>query len=147
MNQFSFEYPYVFLLAGIFWICERYCPAKTVALYFPHIKNLIAVHLHRNRLLTILKWTGIASLLTALASPVVSNEYRDIKRQGRDIMLIIDSSDSMRQRGFDAKNPYKTKFDVVKEVVNDFIEHRNNQWNDQAPIADQPHPWLLNWVG
>jgi Ca-activated chloride channel family protein len=41
-------------------------------------------------------------------------------------MLIIDSSDSMNQRGFDPSDPLKSKFDVVKEVVGDFIDKRKN---------------------
>ncbi len=126
MNRFSFEYPWVILLVLLFAACFRYCQARADAIYFPHITYLLSSGMRKSRLLDILKWTGIVSLLISLASPVITNEYKDIKKKGRDIMLIIDSSDSMRQRGFDPKNPYKTKFDVVKEVVNDFIAKRKN---------------------
>jgi len=48
-------------------------------------------------------------------------------------MLIIDSSDSMRQRGFDPRDPYKTKFKIVKSVVHDFI---NNRKDDRIGIIN-----------
>jgi len=124
MNQFSFEYPYAFALIFLFLICAKYCPARSRAIYFPHISSLLSLSAKKSRLLEILKWVGIISLLSALASPVITNEYKNIKKKGRDIMLIIDSSDSMRQRGFDPSDPYKSKFDVVKEVVKDFIAKR-----------------------
>jgi len=126
MSRFSFEHPWVLGLILLFWICGRYCPARTQAIYFPHVRRLLSVHAHKSRWLEILKWIGIVSLLLALASPVLTDEYKQINKQGRDIMLIIDSSDSMRQRGFDPTDPLKSKFDVVKEVVDDFIDKRKN---------------------
>ncbi len=125
-DHFSFQYPWVLLFVALFWICGRYCPARTTAIYFPHVRTLLSLHAHKSRWLEILKWVGILGLLLALASPVVTNEYKDLKKHGRDIMLIIDSSGSMRQRGFDPSDPYKSKFDVVKEVVADFIDKRKN---------------------
>ncbi|HFC03291.1 MAG TPA: VWA domain-containing protein [Nitratifractor salsuginis] len=126
MSRFSFEHPWVLGLILLFWICSRYCPARTQAIYFPHVRRLLSVHAHKSRWLEILKWIGIVGLLLALASPVLTDEYKQINKQGRDIMLIIDSSDSMRQRGFDPTDPLKSKFDVVKEVVSDFIDKRKN---------------------
>jgi len=126
MNQFSFEYPWVFLILGLFFICGKFCPARTSAIYFPHIRVLMAKNTKKSRWLEIIRWIGILGLVGALASPVITNEYKNIKKRGRDIMLIIDSSDSMRQRGFDPNNPYKNKFDIVKEVVHDFIHRRKD---------------------
>ncbi len=125
-EHFSFQYPWVLALVVLFWICGRYCPARTQAIYFPHVRRLLSVHGRKSRWLEILKWIGILSLLLALASPVLTNEYKELKKKGRDIMLILDSSGSMRQRGFDPTDPFKSKFDVVKEVVGDFINQRKN---------------------
>jgi Ca-activated chloride channel family protein len=83
-----------------------------------------------------LKWLGIVSLLFALASPVITQEYKDTKKRGRDIMLVIDSSGSMRQRGFDENNQFKNKFDVVKEVVADFVKQRKNDRLGLINFAD-----------
>jgi len=126
MSRFSFEYPYAFALLILFWACSRYCPARSTAIYFPHISIFFGGKAVKNPLLTWLKWIGITALVTALASPVMTDEFKNIKKRGRDIMLIVDSSGSMRQMGFDPSNPYKNKFDVVKDVVNDFISRRKN---------------------
>ncbi len=136
MNQFSFQYPYLFALIILFWVCARFCPARTQAIYFPHIKALMGKSGARSRLLDFLKWFGIVSLLVAMMSPVTTKEFKDTKKRGRDIMLVIDSSGSMRQRGFDPNDPFKSKFDVVKEVVSDFVKKRKNDRLGLINFAD-----------
>jgi Ca-activated chloride channel family protein len=60
----------------------------------------------------------------ALASPVFKEEFKNSKKNGRDIVLILDSSESMYQRGFDTNNFNKDKFSVTKEIVSQFISKR-----------------------
>jgi len=74
--------------------------------------------------------------VTALASPVITKSYTNSKKEGRDIVLVIDSSDSMRQMGFDPNDPFKNKFDVVKEVVEDFIKKRQDDRIGMVTFAD-----------
>ncbi len=136
MSHFSFQYPYALAILVLFWICTRWCPARTEAIYFPHLHALLGQSRTQSRLLDFLKWFGIVSLLFALASPVRMHEYKDTKKRGRDIMLVIDSSGSMRQYGFDPNNPFKSKFDVVKEVVSDFVRHRKNDRLGLINFAD-----------
>jgi Ca-activated chloride channel family protein len=136
MSHFSFQYPYLFGLIVVFWICARWCPARTQAIYFPHVHAFFASGGTRSRLLDFLKWFGIVSLLFALASPVITQEYKETKKHGRDIMLVIDSSDSMRQRGFDPNDPFKSKFDVVKEVISDFVKQRTDDRLGLINFAD-----------
>jgi Ca-activated chloride channel family protein len=136
MSHFSFQYPYVAGILVVFWICARWCPARTQAIYFPHVHALLSTGRTRSHLMDALKWFGIVSLLFALASPVITQEYKDIKKHGRDIMLVIDSSGSMRQRGFDANNPFKSKFDAVKEVISDFVKQRKNDRLGLINFAD-----------
>ncbi len=87
-------------------------------------------------LLNIVKWLAILSAVIALASPVITKSYSNAKKDGRDIVLILDSSDSMRQRGFDPKDRTRNKFDVVKEVVGDFIEKRPDDRIGMITFAD-----------
>ncbi|RUM74767.1 MAG: VWA domain-containing protein, partial [Sulfurovum sp.] len=103
---------------------------------FPHVKSLMAKNVKRFSWLEVLKWTGIVLAVIALASPVITKSYSHSKKEGRDIVLIIDSSDSMRQRGFDPNDPWKNKFDVVKEVVGDFIEKREQDRIGMVTFAD-----------
>ena len=136
MSQFSFEYP--FLLAAIvpFIICAKFCKERSRAIFFPHVKTLMVQSAGKSSFLAILKWVGIAAAIIALASPVITKSFANSKKEGRDIVLIVDSSDSMHQRGFDPKDLWRNKFDVVKEVVGDFIERRENDRIGMVTFAD-----------
>ncbi|OQX50062.1 MAG: VWA domain-containing protein [Epsilonproteobacteria bacterium 4484_20] len=136
MSQFSFEYPILLGVILLFVICAKWCKERSRAIFFPHVGTLIAKTAHKSSLLSWLKWIGIAAAVIALASPVVTKSYSNSKKEGRDIVLVIDSSDSMRQMGFDPNDPYKNKFDVVKEVVADFIEKRKDDRIGMVTFAD-----------
>ncbi|MCF6245341.1 MAG: VWA domain-containing protein [Sulfurovum sp.] len=136
MNQFNFEYPYLLLVILLFVICAKFCKERSRAIFFPHVKSLMVKSAKSTSWLNILKWIGIVSAVIALASPVITKTYSNSKKEGRDIVLIIDSSDSMRQRGFDPKDLWRNKFDVVKEVVGDFIERRKSDRIGMVTFAD-----------
>lgn len=137
MNQFSFQYPWAFGIIILFLLCVKYCKQKNRAIYFPHIESLlIKSGAQRSSLLLWLKWVGIVGAVIALASPVLTDEYQNSHKEGRDIMLIIDASDSMRQRGFDPNDRRKNKFQVVKEVMNDFISKRKDDRIGVVTFAD-----------
>jgi len=136
MSQFSFEYPLVLGLIFLFVGCAYFCKAKSRRIYFPHLKRLMLGSVKRNSLLLILKWLGIVLAIVALASPVITQEYSNSKRHGRDIVLVIDSSESMIQEGFDETNLSKNKFSVVKEVASDFVDKRQNDRIGLVTFAD-----------
>jgi len=135
-SQYSFEYPFVLLLLLVFIACSRWCKERSRAIFFPHVNTLIAKTANKSSILSWLKWVGIVTAVIALASPVLTKNYTNSKKEGRDIVLVIDSSDSMRQMGFDPQDPYKNKFDVVKEVVGDFIKQRENDRIGMVTFAD-----------
>lgn len=136
MNLFSFEYPFLLLTLLLFVLCAYLCKEKSRAIFFPHVKTLMMQSRGSSSLLNVLKWVGIISAVIALASPVITKTYTNSKKEGRDIVLILDSSDSMRQRGFDPQDLWRNKFDVVKEVVGDFIEKRENDRIAMVTFAD-----------
>jgi len=136
MNQFSFEYPWVLGLILLFMVCARFCQVKTKSIYFPHLNRLFLGAKKPGLLLPLLKWLGIALAIVALASPILTKEYSNSKKHGRDIVLIVDTSDSMRQQGFDATNRAKNKFDVVKEVASSFVDKRENDRVGLITFAD-----------
>lgn len=137
MSQFSFQYPFVFAVILLFLLCAKFCRERSRAIYFPHIEALlIKGGSKKSSLLLWLKWIGIVGAVIALASPVMTREYQNSHKKGRDIVLILDASDSMRQRGFDPSDRMKNKFDVVKEVVNDFISKRSNDRIGAVTFAD-----------
>ena len=136
MNQFSFEYPLVLGSILLFLVCAKWCIERSRAIYFPHVEQLLARSSSKSSFLGWLKWVGIVAAVVALASPVITKTYSNTKKEGRDIVLIIDASDSMRQRGFDPNDIFKNKFDVVKEVVVDFIDKRENDRLGMVTFAD-----------
>jgi len=136
MSLFSFEYPLLLLVILVFILCAKFCKERSRAIFFPHIKTLMHQGKGSSSLLNIIKWVGIVSAVIALASPVITKSYTNSKKDGRDIVLILDSSDSMRQRGFDPKDIMRNKFDVVKEVVGDFIEKREDDRIGMITFAD-----------
>ena len=136
MSLFSFEYPYLLALVLVFVLRAFWCKERSRAIFFPHVKTLMVQSDKGFSWMRVLKWLGIVSAVAALASPVLTKSYSNSKKEGRDIVLIIDSSDSMRQRGFDEKDPWRNKFDVVKEVVGDFIETREHDRIGMVTFAD-----------
>ncbi|NEW60718.1 VWA domain-containing protein [Sulfurovum sp. bin170] len=135
MSQFNFEYPWVFALILVFVVCAKFCKVKGRSIYFPHLESLL-VSSRRSSLIVILKWLGIITAIIALASPVITKEYSNSKRDGRDIVLIIDASESMRQARFDVNNMRKNKFEVVKEVASDFVSKRTQDRIGLVTFAD-----------
>jgi Ca-activated chloride channel family protein len=133
MNQFSFEYPWLLLIIVLFVFCAKYCKERSRAIFFPHVGTLITKDKKSTSWIHLFKWLGIVLAIVALASPVITKSYTNSKKEGRDIVLILDSSDSMRQP-FDAS--FRSRFNVVKEVVGDFIEKRKDDRIGMVTFAD-----------
>ena len=136
MSSFEFQYPWAFALLALFLLCAKLCKQRSFAIFFPHISTLMAGSALKRSLSVWLKYITIVSAVTALASPVLTQNYLHSKKNGRDIVLVLDSSDSMRQRGFDPSNPFKSKFDAVKEVVKEFISKRKDDRIGIITFAD-----------
>lgn len=129
LNSFSnitFEYPYIFLIIVIFIICSRFCKAKVQSYFMPHLNIYNNSKTLNSNLLEILKWTTIVFAVIALASPIKELNVINNKKDGVDMVLSLDTSGSMRQIGFDNTAMEKNRWDVVKEIVTDFISKRTN---------------------
>ena len=120
---FLFEYPYVLLVLFILLAFSKFFSLKEKMLIIPHL-DLLASPYSRLSLDFFLKWGFFIFLLLAMASPYKSDEIITKDNKGYNIGLILDSSFSMKERGFNTNNPNENKFDVVKTIVADFIEKR-----------------------
>jgi len=136
MSHFSFEFPYVFLLLPLIWFCQKRCPAKGDAIYFPYIHLFFASKALKNVWIEIFKWLSIIAIVTALASPVVVTTFQ-AKADARDIMLIVDSSESMLKKGFDDTAILKTQFEGVSEVIKEFVQERKSDRIGLITFADR----------
>ena len=115
LNQIVFEYPWVFLIIVPFILCQFFCKAKMDALYFPTVRFLKKATKKSLFLENILKYSIISLLLISLASPVIKDEISIKNDKGYEISLLVDASGSMAQN---------SKFDIVKEIVSDFLDKR-----------------------
>lgn len=122
----SFEFPLLFLLLFLFALCAFFCKERATSLYFPHTKEFFKNAIATSKLLFFLKWLGIVMMVFALMSPIKEEPYEITPKDGVEIALILDASESMKERGFDAKNGYLTRFDAVQEIVSDFIGKRKS---------------------
>ena len=61
-----------------------------------------------------------------MASPYKTEKLEEKPKNGLNIALLIDTSESMKMIGFNQTNLRLNRFQVVKNVVNDFIQKRTN---------------------
>ena len=121
-----FEFPYLALILVIFIICAKFCKMKVPSIYFPHTASFLKQSVSASKTLLVLKWLGIVMLILTIMSPVKDETYNLEPKDGYEIALILDASQSMKARGFDRNNPMLTRFDAVKEIVSDFIKQRKS---------------------
>lgn len=123
-NQISFEFPYILLLIVLFIICSIYCKAKSPSYYIPHLNIFEQSNQKSNTIINILKFLIITLSIIALASPIKEQDTQLIKNDGINILLNLDASGSMRYNDLDKDDKSKNRFDVVKNIVKDFIQKR-----------------------
>jgi Ca-activated chloride channel family protein len=99
---------------------------KVPSIYFPHTASFLKQSVSASKTLLVLKWLGIVMLILTIMSPVKDETYNLEPKDGYEIALILDASQSMQARGFDRNNPMLTRFDAVKEIVSDFIKERKS---------------------
>ncbi len=125
-DDFSFEYPWLLCLMFLFIFCDIYCKAKNPSYYFVHLKIFKKTSSSKNRLIYVIKYLAIVFSLLALASPIKILDKQLLKKDGINIILNLDTSGSMRERGFNRTNVNQNRWNVVNNVVQDFIEKRVN---------------------
>ena len=121
-----FEYPLLVLLVFIFIGCSFFCKVRLQSLYFPHTSSFLKNSVSNSKFLFFLKWITIVMMILSLMSPVKDEPYELEPKDGYEIALVLDASQSMQARGFDMSNPNANRFDAVKEIVGDFIDKRKN---------------------
>lgn len=121
-----FEYPYLLLLILLFVFCSLFCKAKSPTYIIPHLNIFAKTQINTNIFQSFLKYISIISAVIALASPYTRLHTQLIKDEGIDIVLSLDTSASMKELGFNPLNPTQTRFEVVKDIVKEFIPKRVN---------------------
>ena len=122
----QFEYPYLLLLIIVFLICSKYCKVKAESYYMPHLEIFASSQSISNSFVALLKWITIIFAIISLASPIKELNIIKNKKDGINMIISLDTSGSMRERGFNAENRSQNRWQVVQEIVNDFISQRVN---------------------
>jgi Ca-activated chloride channel homolog len=122
LNNFEFEYPYFFILL-LFIICIYKCPVTIKKIIFPHthIFTKITNFINKEKLLYSLIF---ALLVTSLASPINYDAKLSQERKGRDLVFVLDTSGSMRESGYSNEHQNRSKFDILKNIISEFIHKR-----------------------
>ncbi len=109
--------------------------------YMPHFSQLLSDTSTKKYLQRILKWVMLIFAIIALSTPVINRGTKSIKEEGIDIVLSLDTSGSMSLIGLNKQNYDQNRWEVVTEVVKDFISARENDriglvvFGDTATVA------------
>ena len=121
-----FEYPKIASFIVVYIACEAYCKLRSSAIYFPQAAAFTKETAAVSTLMWILKWLSVVLLILALMSPVRDTSLELAPTEGYDIALVLDASRSMQTKAFDRAKEESSRFDVVKEIVTEFIDARTD---------------------
>lgn len=128
--NFEFFYPYALLLLLLI-PCFVWCRQKVKVLYFPKEEWLPKGNFLWDNLLL---WTIViyTLLVLALASPFSYTSKANVGKKGRDLVLVLDTSGSMAERGFNTKETSQSKYDISVNLAKDFI---NKRYDDNVGLV------------
>jgi len=120
--NFEFQSPLYFLLL-IPILCIYLCPKVAPKRYFVHISFFTKTSnfFNLDRFLFILI---LILFIITLASPITYEQKAPNHRKGRDLVIVLDTSGSMGESGYDKERIQIRKFDSVIKVLKNFILKR-----------------------
>lgn len=98
-----------------------------------------------------LRGLAMAAVVVALARPQIGRSESKMHTEGIDIVLVLDISGSMQAVDYEKDGHRISRFNVVKEVVRDFINARPNDRIGMVVFGTKPfvaspltldHDWL-----
>jgi len=125
LSSISLQHPAFLLLLLFFFFSEFLHKEKRVTYIMPHFYDNFSSLSSRTDFTKYFLWLMIFFALLALSNPTQTLLHKLTKPNAIDIVLSIDTSGSMSSYGF-GDDYYKSRLDVVKNVVRDFIAKRNN---------------------
>ena len=146
--MFEFAWPWVFALAPLPWLARRLLPPATpapgVALRVPDLADFdlpatgpaASSQPAASRWLAWLAW---ALLLAAAANPRWLGEPLGVTTSGRDLMLVLDLSESMEVKDFLLDGEPVDRLTALKSVAREFIRRREGDRVGLVLFADQAY--------
>ena len=94
----------------------------------------------------LLRWILIAMVWTlivvALARPQLTGDLVALTNTGRDMLIAVDVSGSMRTDDMQIGNRWTTRFESVQAVVSEFLKEREGDRVGLLLFADQPYVYV-----
>ncbi|WP_105254981.1 vWA domain-containing protein [Pseudoalteromonas sp. T1lg75] len=141
--MFEFAWPWLFILLPLPWLLTWVQNSKkthsTLLLridslaYQAKAKTQTRVNKRWPHWLLALAWLTFVS---ALANPVYRGEPITLANEGRDIMLAVDLSGSMREQDMAYQGRFVDRLSMVKNVLSDFITERQGDQLGLILFAD-----------
>jgi Ca-activated chloride channel family protein len=129
--MFEFVWPWVFVLLPLPYLIRRFTPpkrsAQNAALRVPTMQYLSKTeskNTGQNRAALVLAYITWALLVGAAAKPQWLGEAVAIPNEGRDLMIAVDLSGSMKQADMLIQGREVNRLSMIKYVLADFIERR-----------------------
>lgn len=128
--MFEFSWPWLFLLLPLPLLLRLFKPATAetqTRLRIPGFaKHNLASQVAKQhpRSINLLEWLLWVLLVCAIANPTWLDEPITLPNEGRDIMLAVDLSGSMKEQDMAYQGQYVDRLTMVKAVLSDFIEQR-----------------------
>ncbi|MGD9582009.1 MAG: VWA domain-containing protein [Vampirovibrionia bacterium] len=128
--MFRFEDPYfLILLIFIPLIIYHYMSKKGgLKITFSSLNIIKAIRAKNlvfgQHFLLALRLVAITLIILAVARPQIHNKVTEVISSGIDIMLVLDTSGSMKEMDYTNNYLAANRLDVVKDVVKEFINKR-----------------------
>lgn len=129
--MFEFQWWQLLLLLPLPIIIRLILPRKAknaqAALYFPHVSQVsqsTGVKGQTSKARIALMSLAWLALVISSARPIWFGEPIAIPNEGRDLMLAVDLSTSMRQQDMVVRGQTVDRLEMVKSVMDDFIDRR-----------------------
>jgi Ca-activated chloride channel family protein len=126
--MFEFAWPFAFLLLPLPFLLRKFrknhqvATVRTTALY--HNPMVQSGNISQPARFSVWPWLLWLCLCVALAHPKYYGEPIQLPNEGREIMLAVDLSTSMREQDMQYQGQYIDRLSVVKAVLNEFITAR-----------------------
>jgi len=127
--MFEVSWPWVFLALPLPYLLKRFnkraanIPTLKIP-SFEHNPLLTGHNEQKAQKVSLLHWLFWICLCSALSNPKWLGEPISLPNEGRDIMLAVDLSGSMKEQDMEYQGQYVDRLTMVKAVLKNFIEQR-----------------------
>jgi Ca-activated chloride channel family protein len=149
LDSFTFTWPWLFLLLPLPWLVSRrkedssHTPTSLRVPFFSVLSQISVPNVQTSQQLSwLLKSVfvlGWLLLITASARPQWIGDPVLLPMDGRDLMLAVDISGSMKEQDMVIKGFSASRIDAVKDVVSDFVEQRKGDRVGLILFGTQPY--------